>query len=189
MGLQDLAFITYRMMPFIMVSFLVIQSLFSNDLSGFFILVGLLLSSIFTIAISRTQFVTSGGVIEEDMLRKCNLLTLGNQVLSYLPLSTHTFAYMFAYFLYVTIYNKIASKNFLLLFILAFILGLDVVFNFRNCAKHFVLIPLFIGALGGIVWAATIGPQNHMVPKKDIPSSCSVNKNVYNCRIKRSIVS
>ena len=189
MGLQDLAFITYRMMPFIMVSFLVIQSLFSNDLSGFFILVGLLLSSIITIFISRAQFVTNSGVIDSDMLRRCNLITLGNQVLSYLPLSTHTFAYIFAYFVYVTVYNKIAKNNFLLLFILALILGIDIAFNFSNCAKYFVLIPLLVGGLSGVVWAATIGPQNHMVPKKDDQKSCSVNKNVYNCRIKRSIVS
>lgn len=189
MGLQDLLFITYRMMPFIMVSFLVISSLFSNDLSGFFILVGLLISSIVTIGISRTQIVTNGGVLDEDMLRRCNLITLGNQVLSYLPLSTHTFAYILTYFLYVTIKNSIAKDNILLLTILAFILVIDVVFNFRNCAKYFVVIPLFIGALSGVVWAATIGPANHMVPKKDGQRSCGVNKNVYNCKIKRSIVS
>lgn len=176
-------------MPFIMVSFLVIQSLFSNDLSGFYILVGLLLSSIFTIGVSKTQIVTSSGVINEDMLRKCNLITLGNQVLSYLPLSTHTFSFILTYFIYVTSYHKIVNKNFLLLFILSLFVFIDVVYNFRNCAKHFVLIPLFIGALSGLVWGATLGPKNHMVPKKDDAATCSVNKNVYGCKIKRSIVS
>lgn len=189
MGLQELVFITYRMMPFIMVSFLVIQSLFSNDMSGFFILVGLLLSSVVTIVISKTQLVTNSGVIEDDMLRKCNLITLGNQVLSYLPLSTHTFAYILSYFIYVTIYHKIAKNNLFLLSILSIILAIDVVFNYRNCAKNLVVIPLFIGALSGLLWASTIGPDKHMVPKKDDKSSCSVNKNVYNCKIKRSIVS
>ncbi len=176
-------------MPFIMVSFLVITSLFSNDLSGFFILVGLLLSSIVTIAISRTQLITNSGVLDGDMLRRCNLITLGNQVLSYLPLSTHTFAYIFTYFLYVTITNSIAKNNIFLLTVLAVILAIDVVFNYRNCAQHFVLIPLLIGAISGILWAATIGKKNQMVPTKDPQSSCSVNKNVYNCKIKKSIVS
>ncbi len=177
------------MMPFIMVSFLVIQSLFTNDMSGFFILVGLLLTSVITIVISKTQFVTNSGVIEDEMLRKCNLITLGNQVLSYLPLSTHTFAYILTYFIYITIYHKIASKNLFLLSILSLILALDVVFNFKNCAKHLVIIPLLIGALSGLMWASVIGPKNHMVPQKDEKSSCGVNKNVYNCKIKRSIVS
>jgi hypothetical protein len=189
MGLLDLLFITYRIMPFVMVSYLVITSLFSNELSGFFILIGLLLSSLITIGISKSSIVTNGEEITTEMLRKCNLITLGNQVLSNLPLSTHTFAYIFSYFLYVTTTNKIASSNVLLLTILASILAIDVVFNFNHCAKHFVLIPLLIGGLSGLVWAATIGPKNQMKPGKNGPASCSVNKNVYSCKIKRSVLS
>ena len=189
MGLLDLLFITYRIMPFVMVSYLVITSLFSNELSGFFILIGLLLSSLITIGISKSSIVTNGEEITTEMLRKCNLITLGNQVLSNLPLSTHTFAFIFSYFLYVTTTNKIASSNVLLLTILASILAIDVVFNFNHCAKHFVLIPLLIGGLSGLVWAATIGPTNQMKPGKNGPASCSVNKNVYSCKIKRSVLS
>jgi hypothetical protein len=189
MGFLDLVFITYRIMPFVMVSFLVITSLFSNELSGFFILVGLLLSSIITIGVSKSTFVTNNGEITTEMLRRCNLITLGNQVLSNLPLSTHTFSFIFSYFLYVVTTNKIASNNVLLLSILASILAIDVVFNFNNCAKHFVMIPLLIGGLSGFVWAATLGPKNQMLPGKDAQASCSVNKNVYSCKIKRSIVS
>jgi hypothetical protein len=189
MGFQDLLFITYRIMPFVMVSFLVITSLFSNELSGFFILVGLLLSSLITIGISKSKIVTNGDQITTDMLRKCNLITLGNQVLSNLPLSTHTFAFIFSYFLYVTTANKIASSNFLLLAILGSILSVDVIFNFTHCAKHFVFIPLLVGGLSGVVWAATLGPKNQMLPGKDAQSSCSVNKNVYSCKIKKSVVS
>ena len=189
MGFPDLLFITYRIMPFVMVSFLVITSLFSNEMSGFFILVGLLLSSIVTIGISKTKIVTNGDEITTDMLRKCNLITLGNQVLSNLPLSTHTFSFIFSYFLYVTTTNKIASNNILLLTILALILLIDVVFNFNHCAKHFVLIPLLVGGLSGLVWAATLGPKYQMLPRKDAQSSCSVNKNVYSCKIKRSVLS
>ena len=189
MGLPDLLFITYRIMPFVMVSYLVITSLFSNELSGFFILIGLLLSSLITIGISKSSIVTNGEEITTEMLRKCNLITLGNQVLSNLPLSTHTFAFIFSYFLYVTTTNKIASSNVLLLTILASILAIDVVFNFNHCAKHFVLIPLLIGGLSGLVWAATIGPKNQMMPGKDGQASCSVNKNVYSCKIKRSVLS
>jgi hypothetical protein len=52
-----------------------------------------------------------------------------------------------------------------------------------------VLIPLLIGGLSGLVWAATIGPKNQMKPGKNGPASCSVNKNVYSCKIKRSVLS
>jgi hypothetical protein len=189
MGLIELSFITYRIMPFIMVSFLVITSLFSSELSGFFILVGLLLSSIITIVISKSPFITTSPHITTEMLQRCNIVTLGNHILSNLPLSTHTFAFIFSYFLYVTTKNKIARDNLFLLIILVTITIIDVVFNYNNCAKHFVFIPLLIGLLSGVTWAAMIGPSNQMLPRKESQSSCSVNKNVYSCKIKRSVIS
>jgi hypothetical protein len=191
MGFTDLLFITYRIMPFIMVSFLVIISLFTSELSGFWILVGLLLSSILTIGVSKTQWITSNADITPEMLQRCNLITFGGHVLSNLPLSTHTFAFIFAYFMYVTMVNKIASNNLFLLIVLGGIMVIDVIFNFNNCAKHYVFVPLFIGALSGITWAGILGKENQMLPKSaDSQASCKVNKNnVYNCKIKRSIVS
>lgn len=191
MGFTDLLFITYRIMPFIMVSFLVIISLFTSELSGFWILVGLLLSSVFTILVSKTQWVTSSPAIKPEMLQRCNLITFGGHVLSNLPLSTHTFAFIFAYFMYVTAVNKIASNNLFLLIVLGGILVVDIIFNFKNCAKEFVFVPLIIGAISGITWAGIVGKENQMLPKStESQESCKVNKNnVYNCKIKRSIVS
>ncbi len=191
MGFTDLLFITYRIMPFIMVSFLVIISLFTSELSGFWILVGLLLSSIVTIVVSKTQWITSNADITPEMLQRCNLITFGGHVLSNLPLSTHTFAFIFAYFMYVTMIHKIAFNNLFLLVSLGSILVIDVLFNMKNCAKQYVFIPLIIGAISGITWAAILGKENQMLPKTTYSqASCNINKNnVYNCKIKRSIVS
>ena len=184
MGFNDLLFITYRIMPFVMVSFLVISSLFSGDLSGFWVLVGLLLSALITIGISKTEFITNS--IDSNLLQKCNLITIGSQILSNLPLSTHIFSFVFSYFLYVTKVNELATKNALLLFLLAVILTIDVVFNYYNCAKIYVLIPLIIGAISGTIWAAILGKDNQMIPKMSKNDKCEVNNLKFNCRIKKN---
>jgi len=187
MGLLDLMFITYRIMPFIMVSFLVIISLFSGDISGFFVLLGLIMSSLITIFVSKSQTVSSN--VNADNLLKCNLITLGGTTLSNLPLSTHIFAFVFFYFIYVTGINFSMQNNALLLLLLAGILSVDVVFNYFNCVNKFIWLPLIIGGVSGIVWAAMIGPKFHMVPKAESTPSCQVTNKSYGCKVKRTILS
>ena len=53
-------FTIYRILPFIIVAYFFISAIFSGDVSGFLILVGILLSSIVTILASRTQFFMNG---------------------------------------------------------------------------------------------------------------------------------
>lgn len=186
-GLYDLMFITYRIMPFIMISFLVIMSLFSGDISGFFVLLGLIISSLITILISKTQSI--GATIDSEKLLKCNLVTIGGTMLSNLPLSIHTFAYIFFYFIYVTWVNKSMPSNVLLLGLLGTILGIDMLFNYKNCAGAMSFIPLIIGGLSGVAWAVMIGSGYHMVPKSsNIGARCDVKEKKFNCKVKRTIL-
>jgi len=182
MEFKDLLFLIYRMMPFIMVAFLVISSLFSGELSGFLVLVGLIISSMITIGISKMDFVQ----LNPNVLNQCSLLTLNDTVLSNLPLSTHTFAFIFGYFIYVIVTNKLVVKNALLIAMLTVLVFVDVMYNFNSCAQQFVVIPLIVGVFSGVIWALMIGKQNQMMPQADSASKCSVTKGLYKCKIKRT---
>lgn len=192
MGIKDLLFITYRIMPFIMVSFLVISSLFTGELSGLLVLVGLLLTSMITIGISQMPFIKSryndisGPTEAYNTLKQCSLITMDNQLLSYLPLSTHTIAYIFGYFIYVIVTNKLSQSNGGIIAILTLLLAVDIVYNFKNCAGELVFIPLIIGLLGGVTWGVMVGKKNQMIPKSEGSSKCSVNKGLYKCKIKKT---
>ena len=184
MDFKELLFLIYRMMPFIIVAFLVILSLFSGELSGFLLLIGIMVSSLITIGVSYIPNIKNK--FNETQMIECSLLTLNNSVLSYLPLSTHTFAFIFCYFIYVIVTNKIVLNNWLLIAMITTLVFIDVLYNFKNCAKEYVLIPLIIGISTGVIWATIIGNKNQMIPKEDIASKCKVTKGLYKCKIKKT---
>jgi hypothetical protein len=192
MDIKDLLFLIYRMMPFIIVAFLVISSLFSGDFSGFLLLVGIMISSLITIAVS--SFVVKGIEAKDpdimnnwyNDLHNCNILTINETVLSFLPLSTHTFAFIFGYFIYVIVTNKLVIKNALLIAMVTILVFIDVLYNFNSCAKGYVLLPLIIGVFSGVIWALMIGKKNQMIPQEDGASKCNVTKGLYKCKIKRT---
>jgi len=187
MDFKGLLFLIYRMMPFMIVSFLVISSLFSGELSGFLLLVGIMLSSLITIGISHMPFLKENTISDKmNEMMECSLLTLNDSVLSYLPLSTHTFAFIFGYFIYILVTNKLFMKNGLLIAMITILLFFDILYNLINCAKIYVVIPLIIGVFSGVVWAVILGTTNQMIPQEDVGSKCSVTKGMYRCKIKRT---
>jgi hypothetical protein len=186
MDFKELFFLIYRMMPFIIVSYLVISSLFSGEFSGFLLLVGIMMSSLITIAVSQMEFITEGIKEAKINMSECSLLTLNDQPLSNLPLSSHTFAFIFGYFIFVIVTNKVVVKNALLISIVTILVFIDMVYNFNSCAQEFVLIPLIIGVFSGVLWAIMIGKRNQMIPQEDSASKCSVSKGLYKCKIKRT---
>lgn len=177
-------------MPFMLVAFLVISSLFSGELSGFLLLVGIMISSLITIGISHMPFVKEVWQTENsNMMTKmaeCSLITMNETVLSYLPLSTHTFAFIFGYFIYVIVTNKLVVKNALLIAMVTILVFIDIAYNFNSCAGQFVIIPLIIGVFSGMIWAVILGKKNQMIPQEDGASKCSVTKGMYRCKIKRT---
>jgi hypothetical protein len=183
MDFKELLILIYRMMPFIIVAFLVISSLFSGQISGFLVLVGIMLSSLITIGISQTQFTDESNKTE---LNECSILTINNTLLSILPLSTHTFAFIFGYFIYIIVKNKVVLKNALLIAMITVLVIVDVLYNFNYCAKELVLIPLIIGVFSGVIWAIMIGKGNQMIPRVARGSKCRMTKGLYKCKIKRT---
>jgi hypothetical protein len=184
MDFTDFVILIYRMMPFIIVAFLVISSLFSGELSGFLLLVGIMVSSTMTMAVSQMEFVKTG--MNSINMAECSLLTLNDTPVSNLPLSTHTFAFIFGYFIYVIVTNKLVVKNALLIAVITILVFIDIAYNFTSCAEGFVLIPLIIGVFSGVLWAVIIGKKNQMIPQEDGTSKCNVTKGLYKCKIKRT---
>ena len=88
--------------------------------------------------------------------------------------------------IYVIVTNKIVLNNWLLIAMITTLVFIDVLYNFKNCAKEYVLIPLIIGISTGVIWATIIGNKNQMIPKEDIASKCKVTKGLYKCKIKKT---
>lgn len=163
-------------MPFIMVAYLLITSIFASSFAGLMALVGLLVTSIITIMVSR--FVPSQNPNN-------TILTFEGWNISNLPLSTHTFAYMLGYFVYVIVKNDMVSSNLLLIIALSAILGGDLVYQLAN-SNNYAIIPAIIGLLLGIAWAAMLPKTSQMVPQSYEQSKCNVKKGIYRCRIRRT---
>ena len=149
-----------------------------------------MISSLITIGVSHMPFVKEVWQTENsNMMQKmaeCSLITMNDTVLSYLPLSTHTFSFIFGYFIYVIVTNKLVVKNALLIAMVTILVFFDIAYNFNSCAGQFVIIPLIIGVFSGMIWAVILGKKNQMIPQEDGASKCSVTKGMYRCKIKRT---
>ena len=163
-------------MPFIMVAYLLITSIFASSFAGLMALVGLLFTAIITIMVSR--FVPSQNPSD-------TILTFEGWNISNLPLSTHTFAYMLGYFVYVIVKNDMVSSNLLLIIALSAILVGDLVYQLAN-SNNYAIIPAIIGLLLGSLWAAMLPKTSQMVPQSYEQSKCNVKKGIYRCRIRRT---
>lgn len=175
--MKDLIYIIYKIMPFIMVAYLLITSIFAGSYAGLMALVGLLLTAGITIMVSR--FIPTAQNPSDT------ILTFEGWNISNLPLSTHTFAYMLGYFVYVIVKNDVVSSNGLLISALTLILVGDLGYQLAN-ANNYAIIPAIIGTLLGVAWAAMLPKTAQMVPQSYEQSKCNVKKGIYRCRIRRT---
>jgi hypothetical protein len=213
---RNFSFTIYRILPFIVVAFFFISSILSGDVSGFLILVGVILSSVITLIASKTQYVlteiyekkikelwnniipvskktTSLTDTDADKQKKiiesltyCNQFVLGKTPVSYLPLSTHIYWFLSAYFVYVMSINDVLARNWFLLLSMSVLLFIDGYYNNTACVGNFIAIPAIIGAVSGIIWAVIVGPKNHMIPLLSKKNQCGAQTSRYSCRIKRT---
>jgi len=189
---KQLFFMFYRILPFVLISFFSLYSLLQQNIAGLILVIGAMMSSVFTIIISNMEVIramivkyqkTKMGAPETDNNAHatyrdayCNMLTYNNEIISYLPLSTHTIAFIVGYM------SIIASDNALLLTTLVIFLIIDVGVNFLHCTSFLILIPLVIGSVCGYGWGMATGAKNLGVSTP----TCSANttKKTFNCRRK-----
>jgi hypothetical protein len=187
-----LFFMFYRILPFVLISFFALYSLLQQKVAGLILVIGAMMSSVFTIIISNIEVLkamivryqkSKTGAPENDNAAHavyrdayCNMLTYNSEIISYLPLSTHTIAFIVGYM------SLIANDNMLLISILVIFLLIDVGINFINCTGILILIPLLIGGFCGYGWGMATDADKFAVT----PQTCSATttKKTFNCRRK-----
>ena len=107
----NILYLAFRLSPFIVVSFFTLQSILNQDLKGLIYLVGLLVSTFFTVSVSKFVPIPSTGETGPPN-PECNVITIGanGDFLSKLPLSTGVFSFTFIYLL-IMIINTARNVN------------------------------------------------------------------------------
>lgn len=187
----SLAYMSFRLAPFILVSFFSLSSVFNQDLKGIVYLAGLLMACIVAVMTSNStdKFDVASNIINDpDRLDTCHLLTLsGTAPISKLPLSCIVFTYTFAYLLYVLIKYKLLSQNVPTLLFFPALIFADIIWNYSNgCASTTAVIAsIIIGITVGIIWASII--DSLKITKLQYMNgignnqTCSISKQKFKC--------
>ena len=101
MNIGNVSYLAFRMAPFIIVTFFVLQSILNVDIKGIIYLAGLLM--VCTIITYMNEIVTSmtGDTVDILPNPKCSIITLGEAggYLSKIPLSLTVYSFTFFYLL------------------------------------------------------------------------------------------
>jgi len=166
LNIVNIAYLFFRLAPFIIVSYFMLQSIFNQDLKGLIYLVGLLIATVFTIVIGNIipqpdQSLAGAG--DKYSKLKCNTLTLGsNEPISRLPLSQSTFGYTLAYLSYFIGINNLTSQNIPIFVIFPILIISDIFWSVSNgCSSNELLLSaLIIGGAVGSLWGLIIDSTN-----------------------------
>lgn len=160
-NLVSLLYISFRLAPFILVSYLCLFSLFSQDFKALIYIAGLLIACFITILLNnnisdvKLQWLIYGDN-EQNIPEVCQSLSLtGNYPLSRLPLSQTVFNFTFAYLLYVINKFSMYQTNLPTLIVFPLLIISDFMWNISySCSTVIGLsISIGIGLLVGYLWA------------------------------------
>jgi hypothetical protein len=169
LNIVNIAYLFFRLAPFIIVSYFTLQSIFNQDLKGLIYLVGLIIATVFTIIIGNIipkPDVSLAPTTDESKKYskiKCNTLTLGsNEPLSRLPLSQTTFGYTLAYLSYFIGVNNLTTQNIPMFVIFPTLILADIFWSVSNsCSSNELLLSaLIIGGGVGAIWGLIIDSTN-----------------------------
>ena len=179
LNIINIAYLFFRLAPFIIVCFFVMDSVINNSLRGLVYLAGLLFGCFFTVMISRGFEAMGGSAAPKEEEGKsgaenplnmsqnydCNALTLGeNGPISIFPLNQTVFAYTLTYLLVlITDVDKdgtgLLLKNIPMILLFCILILADFFWNTLNkCIKNpiFPIIAAGLGAIFGVVWATIL---------------------------------
>jgi len=191
LNLTNIFYTSYRLSPFILVSFFILSSLLNQDFKGLIYLAGLLFACFLSAVVGKYNMFndTTGKPPAADI---CNTLTLTTgEPFSKLPLSITIFTYTFGFLLYIIAYNGLAIDNIFTIILFSLLIIVDWTWNITfNCNNHMRLVASFlIGAGIGVGWSAVIVSTNQValqyfngLSNKEV---CSINKKVkFRCTTK-----
>lgn len=183
-NLINIGYLFFRLAPFIIVCFFVMDSIINNSLRGVVYLAGLLFGCFVTILISRSiapffgkmaepSATTPGAIpvnpqlaaMNEPTNYDCNALTLGeNGPISILPLNQTVFGFTFSYLLVLiasvdTDNTGLMITNIPMIILFSILILADFAWNMiQGCTKNAAL-PVIAGGMGalfGVAWASVL---------------------------------
>ena len=174
-NLFSILYLSFRMAPFILVSFFVLSAVLNQDIRGIIYLGGLLISCFIGVMIDRTFVSKDLGGTQSNAQQQdndiCDVITAGDGGrISRLPLSSVIFAFTTGYFSYPIMKQKSAILNIPTLIIFPLLCILDGFWNVMygcvvpgNTFKSVLIV--LVGAIGvgfsiGIGWSALLYSKN-----------------------------
>lgn len=190
LNLTNIFYTSYRLSPFILVSFFTLSSILNQDLKGIIYLAGLLIACFFSVIVGKNEVFTNS----LTPATICNSFIIGtSEPFSRLPLSMTIFTYTFGYLLYIIGLYGLAKDNITTIILFSILIISDWTWNiYFNCNSHIRLIGAFlIGSGIGVAWSAIIASTKQVqlqyfngISNKEV---CSINKNVkFKCTPRKS---
>jgi len=192
LNIQSLLYLSFRLAPFILVSYFTMSSLFNQDFKGLIYLSGLLLVSFFCILVGNSLSSWFGTISDVGDENVCNLMTISETgPLSKLPLSLVVFTYTLGYLLYPIVKFKQENQNIPTVIIFPVIILADAIWQLTNsCATiGAIMIAIIVSGFLGVAWGAIIysignSALYYLNPLSN-KESCSVSaKQKFKCTVK-----
>jgi len=209
--ITNVAYLFFRLSPFIIVSFFTLQSVFNQDLKGLIYLIGLVTGCFCTIVLGKTfrpyEYIpgevattTDGATGDKNTdlkaikiaqnMAKCNMLTLGKDgPVSNLPLSQSVLGFTLAYLSFFIGVNNLADSNIPTFIVLSLMILADFAWNIQNSCSDakYLVVALIIGGSVGSIWALIIQslkmPDLQYITGISSAETCSMPSNtVIRCR-------
>jgi hypothetical protein len=147
---QTMIYLFLRLIPFVMVCFFVLSSVFNKDLVGLIYLCGLLVACFFNIMV--------GGLFPKGESNEiCDLITINNSLLfANLPIGITVVSYTFCYLIYMIIQYDLIYDHMTVFVIFPLILLGDITWNVQHSCFSIIniILSLIIGSSVGIGWSA-----------------------------------
>lgn len=165
LNIASIVYFFFRLSPFIVVSYFLLQSFFNQDLKGIIYLVGLILTCVVSILVgSLPIFVMDDKNIPKNPI--CNAIQFNEDgKISNLPFGMIVLTYTATYLGYVMMKYNLVSINVPALIIFPLLIVFELFWNLTNKCSRFINIAfaMFIGGFLGYFWAFiidTIGNKN-----------------------------
>ena len=196
LNIISLFYLFFRLAPFIIVCYFILQSVFNHDLKGVIYLVGLIISCFIAVITGSTMsnYIDDPNDLK-NISRKndiCSFITLGNNgPVSKIPLGQVALSYTFFYILYIIMKYGLVVQNIASLILFPSLIVGDFAWNILNgCSSSLPLgIALFIGLFFGFLWGIIIDSTGAVqlqlfngVSNNEVCSRPS--RTMYRCRVR-----
>jgi len=199
----SVSYLFFRLAPFIIVCFFILESLFNQDFRGFVYLIGLIISCFFTTIIGNSsilsstlnndKFYTDKTVINPRLTNMCNFISLSpdGSPISRLPLGINVLSFTMFYIVWIISSYDLAIQNIASIILFPTLLLSECFFNYMNGCNGFsaVSFSLIFGFIFGTIWFYLIKSTGlvdlQLFNGIGNKATCSrPSKTLYRCRVK-----